>query len=63
MGVAGSVKTGNLAENNPMGHVYFSHKQYVPRTVHLALCAGYCPGRETCAEGPPASGLGSLWSA
>ena len=37
VGVAGSVKTGNLAENNPVGQVYYSYKQYVPRTVHLAL--------------------------
>lgn len=37
VGVAGSVRTGNLAENNPVGQVYFSYKQYVPRNVHLAL--------------------------
>ena len=40
VGVAGSVKTGNLAENNPAGQVYFSYKQYVPRTVHLVLRTG-----------------------
>jgi predicted permease len=37
VGVAGSVKTGNLAENNPVGQLYFSYKQYVPRSVHLVL--------------------------
>ncbi len=37
VGVAGSVTTGNLAENNPVGQVYFSYKQYVPRSVHLVL--------------------------
>ena len=40
VGVAGSVKTGNLAENNPVGHLYFSYKQYVPRSVHLVLRTG-----------------------
>jgi predicted permease len=37
VGVAGSVKNGNLAENNPVGLLYFSYKQYVPRGVHLVL--------------------------
>ncbi|MGA2770324.1 MAG: ABC transporter permease [Bryobacteraceae bacterium] len=37
VGVAGSVKTGNLAESNPVGQIYFSYKQYVPRNVHLVL--------------------------
>jgi predicted permease len=37
VGVVGSVKTGNLAESNPVGHLYFSYKQYVPRSVHLVL--------------------------
>jgi predicted permease len=37
VGVAGSVKTGNLAENNPVGQVYFSYKQFVPRYVHLVV--------------------------
>ncbi len=40
VGVAGSVKTGNLAENNPVGQIYFSYKQYVPRGVHLVLRTG-----------------------
>jgi predicted permease len=37
VGVVGSVKTGNLAENNPVGQIYLSYRQYVPRSVHLAL--------------------------
>jgi predicted permease len=37
VGVVGSVKTGDLAENNPVGQIYFSYKQYTPRDVHLAL--------------------------
>jgi predicted permease len=37
VGVAGSVKTGNLAESNPVGQIYFSYRQYVPRNVHLVL--------------------------
>ncbi len=40
VGVAGSVKTGNLAESNPVGQIYFSYKQYVPRGVHLVLRTG-----------------------
>jgi predicted permease len=37
VGVVGSVKIGNLAENNPVGLLYFSYKQYPPRSVHLVL--------------------------
>jgi predicted permease len=37
VGVVGSVKTGNLAEDNPVGQLYFSYKQYVPRSVHVVL--------------------------
>jgi predicted permease len=37
VGVAGSIRAGALAESNPLGQVYFSYQQYVPRTVHLAL--------------------------
>jgi predicted permease len=37
VGVVGSVKTGNLAENNPVGQLYFSYRQYPPRSVHLVL--------------------------
>jgi predicted permease len=40
IGVVGSVKNGNLAENNPVGLLYFSYKQYVPRSVHLVLRTG-----------------------
>jgi predicted permease len=39
VGVAGSVKTSNLAESNPVGHLYFSTRQYVPRSAHLVLRA------------------------
>jgi predicted permease len=37
VGVAGSVKTGDLAESNPVGHVYFSYRQFVPSGMHLVL--------------------------
>ncbi len=37
VGVVGSVKTGDLAENDPVGQIYFSYKQYVPRSAHLVL--------------------------
>jgi predicted permease len=37
VGVAGSVRTGDLAGSNPVGQVYFSYRQFVPRNVHLAL--------------------------
>ena len=37
VGVVGSVKTGNLAEKNPIGHVYFHYKQFVPRGMHLVV--------------------------
>jgi predicted permease len=37
VGVAGSVKTGDLAESNPVGQLYFAYKQYTPRTVHLTV--------------------------
>jgi predicted permease len=37
VGVAGSVKTSSLDENNPTGHLYFSYRQYVPRSAHLVV--------------------------
>ncbi|MFB3826412.1 MAG: ABC transporter permease [Bryobacteraceae bacterium] len=37
VGVVGSVKTGNLAEHNPVGQVYFPYQQYTPRGVHLVV--------------------------
>ena len=40
VGVAGSVKTGSLAENNPVGQVYFSYKQFVPRNGFLVVRTG-----------------------
>jgi predicted permease len=40
VGVAGSVKTGSLAENNPVGQVYFSYRQFVPRNGYLVVRTG-----------------------
>ena len=40
VGVAGSVKTGSLAEDNPVGQVYFSYKQFVPRNGYLVVRTG-----------------------
>ena len=37
IGVVGSVKTSDLAEQNPRGHIYFHYKQYPINTVHLVL--------------------------
>jgi predicted permease len=37
VGVVGSVKTGDLAENNPVGQIHYSYKQYAPRGMHLVL--------------------------
>jgi predicted permease len=37
VGVAGSVKTGSLAENNPVGQVYYSYRQFVPRNGYLVV--------------------------
>jgi predicted permease len=37
IGVVGSVKTGDLAERNPVGQVYFHYKQMVPDTMHVVL--------------------------
>jgi predicted permease len=37
VGVVGSVKTGDMAENNPVGQIYYSIKQYPPRGMHLVL--------------------------
>ncbi|MBZ5582727.1 MAG: ABC transporter permease [Acidobacteriia bacterium] len=39
VGVAGIVKTSDLAEANPVGQIYFSYKQYTPRNIHLVLRA------------------------
>lgn len=35
VGVVGSVKVGDLAEQNPVGQVYFDYRQYVPHRMHL----------------------------
>src|SRR5262249_12812691 len=37
VGVVGSVKTSDLAEQNPVGHVYFHYKQSAPDNVHVVL--------------------------
>jgi len=37
IGVVGSVKTGNLAEQNPVGQVYFDYKQSVEHSMHLVV--------------------------
>ena len=39
VGVVGSVKTGDLAELNPVGQVYFDHRQVVQREMHLVVKA------------------------
>jgi predicted permease len=37
VGIVGSVKTGDLAEQNPVGHIYFHYKQFVPRSLYLVV--------------------------
>jgi predicted permease len=37
VGVVGSVKTSDLAEQNPVGHIYFHYKQIPPVNVHVVL--------------------------
>ena len=37
VGVVGSVKTGDLAEQNPVGQVYFHYKQNAPGNMHVVL--------------------------
>jgi predicted permease len=37
VGVVGSVKTDDLAEKNPVGQIYFSYKQFVPRAMHVVI--------------------------
>ncbi len=37
VGVVGSVKTGDLAEQNPVGQVYFVHTQWPQRDMHLVI--------------------------
>jgi predicted permease len=37
VGVVGSVKTGDLAEQNPVGQVYFNYKQNSPENMHVVL--------------------------
>jgi len=37
IGIVRSVKTGDLAERNPVGHLYFSYRQHVPHEMHLVV--------------------------
>jgi hypothetical protein len=37
VGVVGSVKTGDLAEQNPMGQIYYDYTQFPQRTMHVVL--------------------------
>jgi predicted permease len=37
IGVVGSVKTGDLAERNPVGQLYLHYKQNVPGNMHIVL--------------------------
>jgi predicted permease len=37
VGIVGSVKTGDLAEQNPVGQIYFHYKQFTPRAMHLVV--------------------------
>ena len=37
IGIVGSVKTGDLAEQNPVGQIYFHYKQNVPDEMHVVL--------------------------
>jgi predicted permease len=37
IGIVGSVKTGDLAEQNPIGQIYFPYKQSVPDSMHIVL--------------------------
>lgn len=37
VGVVASVKVGDLAEQNPVGQVYFDYQQFVPRSMYLVV--------------------------
>jgi predicted permease len=37
VGIAGTVKTSNLAEKNPIGQVYFPYQQIGPHAVHFVV--------------------------
>ncbi len=37
VGVAGSVKTSDLTDQNPVGQIYFPYKQMVPGSVHVVV--------------------------
>jgi predicted permease len=40
VGVVGNVKMGDLAESNPVGHMYFHYKQKVPRGMWVVVKTG-----------------------
>jgi predicted permease len=40
VGVVGNVKVGDLAEQNPVGLVYYYYRQVPPRSMHLVMNAG-----------------------
>jgi predicted permease len=40
VGVVGSVKTGDLAEQNPVGEIYFPYTQFDARNMHLVVRTG-----------------------
>ena len=37
VGVVGMVKTADLADQNPLGQVYYPYRQFNPRSMHLVL--------------------------
>jgi predicted permease len=37
VGIVGNVKVGDLAEQNPVGQVYFDYKQSAPRFMHMVV--------------------------
>jgi predicted permease len=37
VGVVGNVKTNDLADQNPIGQIYFDYQQDTPRSVHLVV--------------------------
>ncbi len=37
VGIVRSVKTGDLAESNPVGQIYFPYTQFVPNSMHLVV--------------------------
>jgi predicted permease len=46
VGVVGQVKTGDLAEKNPVGQIYFPYKQFTPRGMHVVMRSRQGSGAE-----------------